>query len=131
MAVVACGRRLRRAARRAASRAIALAILALLFGAGTVNGTALGVGTAHGTGSANGMIAPQPTMAVKVASADQAATSSSTKIAAAPAAVDDEIVAEPEPRSVAAPITGPQVEFPGDVARSSAPTRAPPQLLAA
>jgi hypothetical protein len=125
MAVVACGRRLRRAARRAASRAIALAILALLFGAGTVHGTALGVGTVHGT------MAPQPTIAVKVASADQAAASSSTKIAPAPAAVDDEIVAELELRAVAAPITGPQVEFPGDVARSSVLTRAPPQLLAA
>ena len=115
MAVVACARRLRRAARRAASRAIALAILALLFGAGTVHAT----------------MAPQPTVAVKVASADQAATSNSTKIVAAPATVDDEIVAAPVIGSVTEPITGPQVEFAGDVARSSALTRAPPQLHAA
>jgi hypothetical protein len=113
MAVVACARRLRRAARRSAARALALAILTLLLGAGAVHSTVL----------------PEPAAPAQVAQVDHHAPSISlsSEIVAAPM-VDDSIVAAAPPTE---PILGPLVQSPGDAARTAANTRAPPRLVSA
>jgi len=112
MAVVARARRLRRAARRSAARAVALAILTLLLGSGAVHST----------------VVPEPAAPAKVQIAEVEHHATIAEPAAVETAADDEtvvIAAAPEP------ITGHQVPFPGDAARTAAPKRAPPQLLAA
>ena len=116
MAVVACARRLRRAARRSAARTLALAILTMLLGAGAVHST----------------VVPEPAAPAKVQIAEVEHHATISESIAAPATTEDETVAvESAPESGAEPISGHLVAFPGDAARTAAPTRAPPQFLAA
>jgi H+/gluconate symporter-like permease len=116
MAVVACARRLRRAARRSAARTLALAILTLLLGAGAVHST----------------VVPEPAAPAKVqiAEVEHHATVAEMTVAA-PASPDNTVVAEITTEPGTEPITGHLVPFPGDAARTAAPTRAPPRLVAA
>jgi hypothetical protein len=116
MVVVACARRLRRAARRSASRAIALAILTLLLGSGAVHST----------------VVPETAAPAKVQIAEVEHHATIVDPIAAASATDDEtVVVESATKSGAQPIIGRVVPFPGDDARTAAPKRAPPQLLAA
>ena len=109
MAVVACARRLRRAARRSAARALALAILTLLLGGGAVHST----------------VAPEPAAPAQIAQVDHHAPSNSlsSEIAAAQTVDGDSVVVA---APATEPILGPLVEFPGEAARTAAHTRAPP-----
>lgn len=113
MAVVACARRLRRAARRSAARAIALAILTLLLGSGAVHST----------------VVPEPAAPAKVQIAE--VEHHATIVEPIADATNETVVAEATTESGTQPIIGRLVPFPGDAARTAAPTRAPPQFLAA
>src|SRR5690348_10060482 len=115
MAVVACARRLRRAARRSAARALALAILTMLLGGGAVHST----------------VVPEPAApaTIQIAEVEHHAGVSSlgTEIATAPAADGETVVVEPATE----PIIGHPPVFAGTLARTAAHTRAPPRLFAA
>jgi H+/gluconate symporter-like permease len=122
MAVVACARRLRRAARRSAARSLALAILTLLLGGGAVHST----------------VVPEPAAPAQVQIAEvEHATASTVGAGIAEIAKITEVVAVPvtgetvlaQPASE--PITGRPAAFPGTLARTAVQTRAPPQFLAA
>jgi hypothetical protein len=93
-----------------------MAILTMLLGAGAVHST----------------VVPEPAAPAKVQIAEIEHHATVSESIAAPATTEDEtVLVESVPESGAASITGHLVAFPSDVARSAAPTRAPPQFLAA
>jgi H+/gluconate symporter-like permease len=118
MAVVACARRLRRAARRSAARALALAILTMLLGGGALHST----------------VVPEPAApaTIQIAEVQHHADANGlrTGIATVIAAGDGSAVA-PATESATEPIIGHPPVFPGTLARTPVQTRAPPRLLAA
>jgi hypothetical protein len=95
---------------------VALAILTLLLGAGAVHST----------------VVPETAAPAKVQIAEvEHHATVAQPIAATPISRDDTVVAEITTESGAEPITGHRALFPGDAARTAAPTRAPPLLIAA